>query len=333
MMVDLDNPAAAIIELVVMFVVVSALIGAFAGFGTSADGSVYLGADGERLFENTNVTQVENTTGRAATLSADADVQISGGIGVDGDVWSWSTYAKLDDTTRDQVIWSVRQNWVLAYNGTNSNWVLWYYNSTSTNSYRTSVDASPSGLTNVQVERDNSTVTLYNATDANSSFTITPTTDSSATVPAYGSLDGTLEETRTWGRTLSSSERQALRDTPVEPLPGDRRARLMFDAGGRSVAVDLRSASGSIEGSYPLLENPRGPGFAAAVLTEGTDYNVTETEDGDRLTMTGNYEKMPRVVISSPDTTVEGLLGSLTGLLDLIALVVMGALIIKLIQG
>lgn len=339
MPVDLDNPAAVVIELVVVVIIL--LVGltvAPAVGGSSPDGSVGLGGDGEATFVAADLddfNSVSDSTGQAADLTKGSDVQITGGIGVIGDSWHWSTFASVDDTSRSQVLWSVRQNYILAYDGASSEYVLWYYNSSTTNSYRTTVAAStPGSLTNVQVARSGSTLTLYNSSDADSSISITPGTESSASAPTFASQAGTLEETRTFDTSLNSSERQRLRTDPIKPLkPDNRTARLMFDNDGRQVVIDLRSgASGDIVGGgYGQLGGPRTSGLAGTTLTEGTDYNLTDP-GGVKLEMTGAYDRAPRVALATDDTTVETLITSLTGIVDVLLLVVVSALIIRVVR-
>lgn len=287
----------------VLVLLIQGLGGSILSASNTVDGSVALGADGERAFARaSNITEVRSSTGRAVHLSKDAELQISGGLGVEGEQWTWSAMAAVDNTSRDQVIWSIRDEWILAYDGSQPAWVLWHYNRSSTNSYRISVPASGAGsLTTVQATRENATVTLYNSSGSSTSVTLTPGTDRSATAPTYGSLDGRLEETRVAGRVWNASERQFVRSNPNLPLPGDRRSRLMMDQTGRSVAVDLRSASGEVVGSYGLLAGARGTGVAGTTLTEGTHYQLTD-QNGITLTMIGAYERAPRVVIQTPDT-------------------------------
>jgi hypothetical protein len=156
-------------------------------------------------------------------------------------------------------------------------------------------------------------VTLYNSSGSSDSVTLRPGTDRSASAPTYGSLDGRLEETRVAGRVWNTSERQSVRSNPNQPLPGDRRSRLMMDTTGRSVAVDLRDASGEVVGAYGLLAGPRGSGVPGTTLTDGQQYDVTD-QNGITLTMTGAYDRAPRVVISVPNTVGETLVPAIVTL-------------------
>jgi hypothetical protein len=296
--------------IVILVVVLSTLVGTF----TIAQGSIPLN-NGVATFDSPDVQNatIKNSTGRAAALNGNGAVEVTGALGVRGDTWSFSTFVAVDNSSRSQVVWSVRDNWVLSYDGGTSEWVLWYYNSSSTNSYSTAVAASPSGLTNVQAQRDGQTVTLYNGTDASSSFTITPGTDSSAPLPATQSLDGRLEETRVWKTTLNASQRQALRDEPLNPVGvGNRTARLMFDTSGSGVAIDFTGASGSLTG-----DATRGSGFAGTKLVAGVDYRI-DTSGQVRLIALdgGSLEDMPRVAVIHNGLHGIGILGQLLGVIN-----------------
>lgn len=318
-----------IVGALVLVLIVQALLGPILSASNTVDGSIALGADGEREFVYAgNVTEVRNTTGRALRLSKEAELQVSGGIGVQGDTWTWSTTVAVDNTSRSQVLWGIRDEYLLAYDGSAGELVLWHYNESSTNSYALRVPASPSSLTTVQATRNGSTLRLYNGSGSSSSLTLTPSTDNSAPTPTYGSLDGRLEETRTWGRVLNSTERQQVRDRPILPLTGNRRARLMFDTQGRDVAVDLRSASGEVVGGYPLLEDPRASGFAGAVLQEGVSYELDTTNELT-LRMTGDYERAPRVAVSTPNS----LAGDIARLIGVFAMLIVLVSLVGALRG
>jgi|APHM01.1.fsa_nt_gi hypothetical protein len=267
------------IVLAIGLTIVSQLVSV--GGVTSIGGSVSVGGDNSvDLNGATNITSVSDSTGRAAAVDSGTEVQVSGGIGVDGSQWHWSTFTSVTAAENDQVIWSVRDDWILAYNASDASsprqWVLWYYNSSSTNTYRLTVPASsPTALTNIQAERNASTLRLYNGTGGTSSLTLSPSTASSAPAPADNELVGTLEETRTWDRPLSSSERQTVRNDPLAPVGvGDRDARLMFDKDSRDVAVDLRAASGEIVGSPGFFSSVRTNGIPGSELQRGVDFEV-----------------------------------------------------------
>jgi hypothetical protein len=292
---------------------------------------VFVGTNNEFDLDGADdVAEVKNSTGRAAALDTNTEVQVSGGIGVDGQNWHWSTFVGMDrEVPRDEIIWSVRENYILAFNDSDANspaeFVLWYYNSTSTNSYRLTVPGSHgSVLKNVQASRNGTQLTLRNSTGTSSSLTITPGTDTSAPAPNGSELVGTLEETQTWDRTLNSSERQTVRTDPLEPVGvGDRDARLMFDQSGRGVAVDLRSASGEIVGSPGFFSSVRTSGIPGDVLTRGVDYKVS----GGSIVLLagGEVEDAPRIVVeaSSGETNpiLGALLGPITGALSMLVLV------------
>lgn len=318
-----------IFGVVIVTIVLSTLTSGF----LPADGSVFVGTDNRFELDNADgVEAVKNSTGRAAALNQNTEVQISGGIGVDGDEWHWSTYARVQNTSRDQVVWSVRDDWLLAYDGDQPAWVLWHYNASSTNSYRLSVPAADaSSLTNVQASRNGTAVTLYNSSGTSASLTLTPETDTSASAPVGGELVGALEETRTWDRELTGSERQALRNEPLAPIGvGDRDARLMFDQEGRDVAVDLRSASGEIVGDPGFFGGLRGNGLPGERLQRGADYQLQN--GGIELLQNGTVYNAPRIAIEAEGNLLGKFIGPISAALQMLilfALAIAGAAALK----
>lgn len=300
----------------IVAVVLSTLVGTFA----IAQGSIPLD-NGVATFDSADTKKlkkatIRDTTGRAVAVDGSGGVEISGGIGVRGKSWHLSTYVSVENTSRSQVVWTVRDNYVLAYDADRAVWALWYYNDSSTNSYRVEVSASPTAgtLTNVQASRDGRTLTVYNSSGASASLTIDPTTANSATLPTSQTLEGRLEETRTWSGPLNATQRQRLRNAPIKPVGvGNRTGRLMFDTSGDGVAVDFRAASGSLVGSAS-----RAPGFAGSILTAGVDYRVDATGTGARLVALkgGALENMPRVAVDHSGLLGLGILGQLLGVLN-----------------
>lgn len=287
--------------LIVGLLIINSLVGVI---GTSPDGSVAITGGTVQLSPGGDVNSIRDSTGNAVTMNGSGSVDVSGGIGISGTTWWWGAYTEVDNASRDQVIWSVEDNWILAYNGSQTRYSIWYYNASTTNSYSTSVAAgSPGTLSSVQVVRDGSTVTIYNETDANSSFTITPGSSNSAGVPATQGVNGTLEETRVWSTTPNSTQRQAFRDSPIQPLGvGNRTSRLMLDKSGSSVAVDFRSSSGDLSG-----DASRGDGLDATTMIEGVDYAIQERAAGAAVVVKtgGDLENMPRLAIDTPRSLIE----------------------------
>lgn len=317
--------------------IVSQVVGV--GGLVSLDGSIRVGGDGVvALQQDKGVTEVRDSTGRAASLSG-GEVVINGGLGVrddPDDQWAFGTYASVENSSRASVVWSLGEEWILAYQPDyGGEFVVWHYNRSSTHSYATSVAAaSPGSLSAVLLERDGDTITLTNSSGATSSIVLTPGTDSSAPVPTTNNLNGRLEETRSWDRTLTSAEAQTYRSDGIEPVAvGNRSARLLFDQSGTDVAVEFRTASGELRGSAS-----RGTGLAGTVMTQGTDFSVIEFGGGLAVKPLagGELENQPRIALSTPQSAFEQAalaIGSVFALAGVVLIVVVARRILAVVRA
>jgi len=317
------------VTLAVGLVILSQIVGVGIGGLGSLDGSIRVGSDGVvPLPNNDDVTSVQDSTGRAADLSG-GEVAITGGLGVRDDPdsrWTFATYSSVDDTSRASVLWSLGQSYVIAFTPANGGeYVGWFYNETTTNSYTVSVSAqNPGSLSPLLLERDGTTLTLYNEGGSSSSVTITPTGDSSAPLPTSNNLEGKLEETRTWDRPLSASERQTYRSDGIEPVAVENRsARLLFDTTGNDVAIEFRSASGELKGAAS-----RGDGLVGSAMARGTDFEIVRVNGDDAVKPLagGELADQPRIAITTPRTTFEKFVLALGGAFGLAGIVLIAAI-------
>jgi hypothetical protein len=316
------------------------IVGQVAGVGalTTPDGSIRLGADDAVLLSGTDsVNSVADSTGRAADLSG-GSVDITGGLGIVDDAdgnWTFATYAAVDNSSQSSTLWSIDDNYVVGYLPNNGGqYFLWYYNASSTNSYATTIAAgSPGSLSTVMVERDGDTLTLFNESDASTTITVNPSSETSAALPASDNLDGRLDETRTWDRPLTATERSNYRSDGIQPVAvGNRSARLLFDTTGNSVAVEFRGASGELRGAAT-----RGSGLAGTTLAEGTDYAIKRVGGEDAVVPVagGDLENQPRLVVDTPLGEFEKAalaLGSAFALAGLLVVVVVAARVLRVVK-
>jgi hypothetical protein len=317
------------VTLAVGLVILSQIVGVgVAGLG-SVDGSIRVGGDGVVVLQNNDdVSSVRDSTGRAADLSG-GHVAISGGLGVRDDSdrrWTFATYSSVDDSTRASTLWSFGKSYVIAYTpGNGGEYVAWYYNASTTNSYSVSVSAdSPGSVSPLLLERDGTTLTLYNESGSSSSVTITPGADSSAALPTSNNLEGKLEETRTWKRPLSASERQTYRSDGIEPVAvGNRSARLLFDRTGDDVAIEFRNAEGDLEGAAS-----RGDGLVGSTMARGTDFEIVRVNGDDAVKplVGGELENQPRIAVTTPRSTFEKFVLALGGAFGLAGIVLIAAI-------
>jgi hypothetical protein len=316
------------------------IVGQVAGVGglVSVDGSIRVGGDGVVSLQGSDeVNSVADSTGRAAELSG-GSVDISGGLGVVDDAdgnWTFGTYAAVDNTSQSATLWSIDDNYVIGYSPSNGGqYFLWYYNESSANSYATTVAAgSPGSLSTVMVERDGDTLTLFNESDASTTITVNPSSETSAALPASDNLDGRLDETRTWDRPLTATERSNYRSDGIQPVAvANRSARVLFDTTGGDVAVEFRGSSGTLRGAAS-----RGTGLAGTTMTRGTDFALQRV-DGDLAVVPlsgGDLENQPRIVVQTPRSQFENAvlaLGSAFALGGLVLVVTLAARVIRVVK-
>jgi hypothetical protein len=319
--------------------VVSSVVGVGVDSLSSLDGSVRVeGDDAVVLQNNDDVTQVSDSTGRAARLSG-GEVAISGGLGVRDDPddrWAFGTYASVSDSSRASIYWSLGQELVVGYTPDNGGELFaWYYNASSTNSYVVRVAASdPTALSPMLLERDGQTMTLTNATGSSESVTLTHGTSASAPLPTTNTLNGRLEETRAWDRPLASAEAQTYRSDGIEPVAvGNRSARLLFDTTGDGVAIEFRDASGELRGAAS-----RGDGLAGTTMTRGTDFAIRMVGNNEAVVPLngGALEDQPRIALSTPRTMFEQfvvIVGAAFGLAGVVLILAVARRILSVIQN
>lgn len=327
------------VVLAVGIVILSQIVGLGAGSLSSLDGSIRVGGDGVVVLQQDDgVTNVRDSTGRAASLSG-GEVALSGGLGIRDDAdreWAFATYSAVQDPSRASVLWSLGQEYIIAYVPDNGGqYVAWYYNQSSTNSYSVSVAAgSPGSLSPLILERESGSLVLQNESGASASVAITPGTDSTAPLPTSNNLVGRLDETRTWDRPLTAGEAQTYRTDGLEPVAvGNRSARLLFDTSGSEVAVEFRGTSGELRG-----DASRGSGLAGTTMTEGTDYRLVLVNGDDAVQPLagGELEDQPRIALTTPRTAFEQFalaLGGAFALAGLVLIVAIARRILEVIQS
>jgi len=327
-------------RLIVVAVLLSvgvAIVGQVIGVGslTSVDGSVRVGDDDAVALQATNdVNSVADSTGRAAELSG-GSVDISGGLGVEADAdgnWTFATYAAVDNASQSATLWTIGQNYVIGYSPTNGGELfVWHYNESSTNSYVASVaTATPGSLSPVVVQRDGNTLTLFNESGASSTIALAPGSETTATLPATDNLDGRLDETRTWDRPLTATERSNYRNDGIQPVAvGNRSARILFDTKGDNVAIEFRGVSGQLVGAAS-----RGTGLSGTVMTEGSDFELVSRGPDTflRPLSGGELADQPRVFVQTPRGPFEQVIFVLGSALALSSVVLVVAVARRILE-
>lgn len=208
------------------------------------------------------------------TASVDSDVD---------ETYAYCTWASLNAAATGHnetiAVWDGEQHLQYAGNRTHPHYVGTWYDPGARVTYDVAVNASAISVTSpthLCLEHDGDTLTLSaNATNSNSVATDGSHTVTDGGVTGFSGLDGTVEETRLYDATLSTTERAALRDHPTAPVPTPptRVARVMYDsyhAVGSSMPdlpVYFTSSSGTVDGGSVV------EGFAGQP-TDGDDYNL-----------------------------------------------------------
>lgn len=243
---------------------------------------------------------VVTSRGYAVNLTGANDSYVRSKQGIDfsqDDTWSVSLWARLDNdaTAEEQTALSLNGRLVINYNQTSSEWVVWYYDDGSRDSYELSVTGpnQPANFTNIQVTSNETHLQVYRNNTLGDTANLTTSSIVDAPVTSEN-WNGRLEEVRTVDDVLSVSERQELVDNPVEPQPGtNRTARIMFDEPYESSQLVLFSGT-ELEQSNVTFSQ----GFEGRQLTEGqyavtADYTWNENGPRIRLLEGGSADDIP----------------------------------------
>lgn len=186
--------------------------------------------DGEGFDET-----VYNSRGWAVNLTGADDSYLESSEPIDiaeDDTWTVSTWAHVDNGSEDSTMAAISANGrlVVTYNGTRNEWMAWFYDEGSRDSYTANVSApnQPDNLTNVIVTNNGTHMTIYR--DNNVGETVEITGDSLEDAPVESdNWNGRLDEFRSWDDVLNDSQRNTVVNEPIAPVRANRTARVMFD--------------------------------------------------------------------------------------------------------
>lgn len=293
--------------LAALIIAITLLIGGLvvSQVGTQTDGvdsgrvqtAAILGPAGETVkIDSTTGTneRVVNSRGYAVNLTGavDSSVESSEPIAFASDeTFTLSLWARVDAPSETDTMTALQagNRVTVVYNGTDSEWVVRYYDRSARTTYRLNATAveQPDTWANLQVWRNGTHVALYrNATRTDILNVSADDTGGSVTFNATN-FDGRIEEVRTDDAALNATQRNRVFSQPVAPLRGSTKtARIMFDQPGKATQL-LFYASGVIEQSNVTFSD----GLDGAVmdrknlsndLAGESDY-VWDT-DGPRIT-------------------------------------------------
>lgn len=224
------------------------------------------------------VYSVKDSTGYGVFLTGAADSYYQSKKKVNlasDDTWSVSTWAEVAAAGENDTMTAVSADGrvLIQYNGSTSEWVGWYYDDGTGNSYRLAGGApnQPGNLTLVTVTANASHVVLYrNATQLDVQSVTTDAVENADL--GAGNWHGTLDETRVFDDFTNASEQSTLHSEPVAPRPRrDRTARIMFDEGSGSVADIYFTGTAATLSNHSWVS-----GLAGHELTDGADYTLNQ---------------------------------------------------------
>ncbi len=246
------------------------------------------------------VYRVEDSTGTAIRMdgSSDSFYQSQQAVTLaEDDTWSASTWARVQDgvTSGNRTALSVQGRVLIQHNATSDEWVGWYYDDGTGDSYRLTAAApdQPGNLTLVTLTANATHVVLYR----NASKVVSRDLSTSAVEdPELGASNwnGTVDETRLFDDYTSTSMQSVLHSNPVAPRPQrDRTARITFDEGsGDSTAIYFSSTRADVNNIAWVA------GLAGHELSSGSDYTLDQSAGEITAVDGGRIDGAPVVWIS-----------------------------------
>jgi hypothetical protein len=233
-----------------------------------------------------DIRNVRSTVGDAVRLTgandSEIDVQASPAISGSHELCTVATAdASVTSNDETRVLYQLK-DLVLYYNGTTDRYEAWYYDDGSRESTVVGVaanDATAETLVCGQVNASTDTVTIYRNTTQGSSEVLDG--DAPTESPPDNNWNGTIDETRVYNRTLTSSQRSEYNSTRALAVTGAAPAlRITYDSFKSSPdSVATYFSGGGADLSNASLAN----GVSGPALTAGTDY----TTDGDTISVAG----------------------------------------------
>jgi len=288
-----DDLVSVVITLVLVFTII--FLGTFVANETLATGTDSSRVNTHALLDGTSWTTIDDSVGQneevynslgfAVNLTGadDSYAQTTQSISLSSDeTWTVSVWAHVDPAAASSNMTAVSANGrlLINYNGTAGEWRAWYYDEGSRHSYQVSVaeQGPATALENVVVARNGSTLTIYANTTAGTTADLTTANSQPAPTEATN-LDGRLEETRISDTAWNASIRSSHYSTPIDPLPVNRSARIMYDEPYRDSQLIFYSPA-SLETNNATFA----AGLPGSELTAGTDYEFQT--DGPTLVAT-----------------------------------------------
>lgn len=274
------------------------IVGGSETFGSDVVGINFVKAD---LNGSVRLTGANDSN---VTIESDAN------LGHDLSACTWGELDSSVVSNNEDALLLATQEAITWYNGTADEWRGYYYNTSSRNSFRASVNATdPTNATLVCLNHANQSLNVSENTTTGSSVAT-----GSSNVADYPdnvtNWNGTVEETRLFATPLNGSQRTEWVGEPGLAVQGPAPAtRVTYDtfADGKTNYVTY-FASGSATASNATQVG----GFDAPAPTDGVDYSIS----GGTITLLdgGQFEADGEVVYIS--YTAEALTGPMSGALS-----------------
>jgi hypothetical protein len=241
------------------------------------------GGTNERVLDSRGYAVQLSGTSDSYVQSSD-DIQVATDENATVAVWG---YVNRSAGGEEMTLANVGGRVIIQYNGTASEWVIFYHSGYSGDSYRLTAAApnQPSSWTHLAPRVNGTHLTVYRDGAAVNATTITDPSVVDAEVNSTN-WHGRLEELRTFDAALSESTIAELESDAVGPQPGtNRTSRVMFDEPNRRSqllffsAGEIRTSNVTYATGQPGSEMD-GVGLIASIIGT-TDYEWDT--DGPRM--------------------------------------------------
>jgi len=204
------------------------------------------------------------------------------------DSWTACSVGALTEGVNQQAHYTLLaiNNETVTLRFANGNWTARYIPNNGSETAASAAASSPTDLTPVCGRYDNATSTLDLVVGGT---IVASSADGQVDQTRQPSVawNGTVDETRVWGRALSDSNLTAYADDPIVALPGtNRQLRVMFDEdlGGETRAHNINGRAGLV-GTAAI----GGPGVPRPGLSEGADWEARNEGTFEIRAVNGGY--------------------------------------------
>jgi hypothetical protein len=166
------------------------------------------------------------------------------------------------------------------------NWTARYIPANGSETAASAAASSPTDLTAVCGRYNNATGTLDLVVDGTVAASSADGQVDQTRQPSVA-WDGTIDETRVWGRALSDSNLTAYADDPIVALPGtNRQLRVMFDEDlGRETRAHNINGRAGLVGTAAI----GGPAVSRPGISEGADWEARNEGTFEIRAVNGGY--------------------------------------------